>query len=77
MTMTKVFQSGDSQSVHIPHEFHLNASEVEIFRRGNELILCEKRSKLTDVLDIFSAMPDDFMDETRNDPPPQERDFNL
>ena len=76
MTTTRVFQSGNSQAVRIPKEYQLNASEIEIFRRGDELVLREKRDDLSDVLDVFSSMPDDFMEEGRNDPPPQERDFD-
>jgi len=76
MTTTRVFQSGNSQGVRIPKEYQLNVSEIEIFRRGDELVLREKRDDLSDVLDVFSSMPDDFMEESRNDPPPQERDFD-
>jgi len=77
MTTTRVFQSGNSQAVRIPREFQLDVSEVEIFRRGDELILRKKKENLLHVLDIFSAMPDDFMEEERSDPPPQQRDFDL
>ena len=77
MTTTRVFQSGNSQAVRIPREFQLDVSEVEIFRRGNELILRKKKENLLHVLDIFAAMPDDFMEEGRSDPPPQRRDFDL
>jgi antitoxin VapB len=76
MTTTRVFQSGNSQAVRIPKEYQLNVSEIEIFRRGDELVLREKRDDLSDVLDVFPSMPDDFMEESRNDPPPQERDFD-
>jgi len=76
MTTTRVFQSGNSQAVRIPKEYQLNVSEIEIFRRGDELVLREKRDDLSDVLDIFSSMPDDFMEDGRNDPPPQDRDFD-
>ena len=77
MTTTRVFQSGNSQAVRIPREFQLDVSEVEIFRRGDELVLRKKKDNLLDVLDILADMPDDFMSEDRNDPPPQERNFDL
>ena len=77
MTMTRVFKSGISQAVRIPQEFQLDVSEIEIFRRGNELVLRKKQESLADVLDIFAAMPDDFMEDGRNDSPPQERNFDL
>ena len=71
MAITRVFQSGNSQAVRIPKEFQIDATEVEIFRRGDELVLRKKPDNLLDVLDILAAMPDDFMTEGRDDPPPQ------
>lgn len=76
MAITRVFQSGNSQAVRIPKEFQIDASEVEIFRRGDELVLRKKPDNLLDVLDILAAMPDDFMADGRDDPPPQARNFD-
>ena len=76
MPTTRVFQSGNSQAVRIPREFQLDVSEVEIFRRGDELVLRRKQDNLLDVLDILADMPDDFMAEGHNDPPPQDRNFD-
>jgi antitoxin VapB len=39
MATTKVFRSGNSQAVRIPREFQIDAKEVEIIQRGDELIL--------------------------------------
>ncbi|MEE9426403.1 MAG: type II toxin-antitoxin system VapB family antitoxin [Methylococcales bacterium] len=74
---TRVFKSGNSQAVRIPKEFQFDVKELEIFQRGDEVILRKKRDNLSDVIDIFAAFSDDFMEEGRDDPPPQERDFNL
>lgn len=76
MATTKVFKSGNSQAVRIPQEFKFDVSEVEIFARGDEVVLRKKPDNLLDVLDIFESLPDDFMGEGRDDPPPQERDFD-
>lgn len=76
MTLTRVFQSGNSQAIRIPREFQLDAQEVEIFRRGDELVLRQKPANLSDVLTYLAAMPDDFMAEGRYDPPPQARQFD-
>ena len=35
----KVFKSGNSQAVRLPKEFHLDVREVEIFKRGKEVVL--------------------------------------
>jgi antitoxin VapB len=42
MTTAKVFRSGNSQAVRLPKEFRFKATEVEIFRRGQEVVLREK-----------------------------------
>lgn len=77
MATTRVFKSGNSQAVRIPQEFQLDVNEVEIFRRGDELIIRPRRDNLVDVMDIFASFPDDFMQDGRNDSLPQERNFNL
>ena len=42
MTTAKVFKSGNSQAVRLPKEFRFASDEVEIFRRGDEVVLREK-----------------------------------
>ncbi len=70
----KVFKSGNSQAVRLPKELRFNVSEVEIFKRGDEVILREKKRSLSDAFTLLSQMPDDFMAEGRQDTPPQERE---
>ena len=77
MITTRVFKSGNSQAVRIPKELQFDVDELEIFRRGDEIVLREKRDNLSDVMDIFAAFSDDFMEDGREDPPPQEREFDL
>ena len=74
MTTARVFKSGNSQAVRLPKEFRFESSEVEIFRRGNEVILREKRPSLTELLEKLEPWPDDF--EEPSDPPPTGRDFS-
>lgn len=76
MTTTRVFQNGNSQAVRIPREFQFETTEVDIFRRGDDIVLRPHRTDLSEVLDILASLPEDFMSEGRNDPPPQERDFD-
>ncbi len=76
MSIAKVFQSGNSQAVRLPKEFQFDVSEVEIFRRGTEVIL---RKKIVSGLDLFNQLtsielPDDFNDSV-DDLKIQERDF--
>ena len=77
MITTRVFKSGNSQAVRIPKEFQFDVTELEIFQRGDEVILRKKQDNLSDVLELFATLPDDFMADGRDDNPPQERDFNL
>jgi antitoxin VapB len=77
MATTRVFKSGNSQAVRIPQEFQFDVNEVEIFRRGDALIIRPKRDNLVDVMDIFASFPDDFMQDGRKDSPPQVRNFDL
>ncbi len=72
VTTAKVFQSGNSQAVRLPREFRFNASEVEIYRRGNEVVLREKARSLSRLLENLPPWPDDFVET--NDTPPQERE---
>jgi antitoxin VapB len=72
--ITKVFKSGNSQAVRLPKGFHLNTQEVEIIRRGNEIIIRELPNKLSKAFDLLTTLPKDFMKDGREDLPPQERD---
>jgi antitoxin VapB len=44
MPTTKVFKFGNSQAIRLPKEFRFNTNEVEIFRRGDEVVLRERRT---------------------------------
>jgi antitoxin VapB len=74
MTFARVFQSGNSQAVRLPKEFRLEVDRVEIFRRGNEIVLREVPESAASIFDALAGLPDDFMDEGRDDTPPQERE---
>ena len=53
MRVAKVFRSGNSQAVRLP-------KEVEIFRRGNEVVLREKETSLARAFELLASLPDDF-----------------
>ncbi len=72
--LAKIFRSGNSQAVRLPKEYRFDTNEVEIFRRGDEVVLRPKRSDLTEAFEILSCMPEDFMTEGRDNTPPQERE---
>lgn len=76
MAMAKVFKSGNSQAVRLPRELRLEASEVEVVRRGEALILRPLRSAVT-LAGAFDALADiqgDFLPEGRQQGEQQERE---
>lgn len=72
--LAKIFKSGNSQAVRLPKEFRFSTDEVEIFKRGNEVILKPKVKDLSHAFALLTAMPSDFMAGGRTDDLPQERD---
>jgi len=74
MHHARVFQSGNSQAVRLPKEFRLNVDQVEIFRRGDEIVLRPVSESAAAVFDALAALPADFLAEGRQDTPPQERE---
>ena len=73
MTTAKVFMTGRSQAIRLPKEFRFEGTEVEIFRRGDEVILREKPVTVDRLFKVLAQMPNDFYAEERVDEPPQER----
>ena len=74
MTHARIFQSGNSQAVRLPKEFRFDVDQVEIFRRGDEVVLRPVSSNAAAIFDALAALPDDFMADGRDDTSPQERE---
>jgi antitoxin VapB len=74
MATAKVFQSGNSQAVRLPKEFRFASSEVEIFRRGDDVVMRERRRRLSELLADLPPWPDDIDLEGPEDPLPEERE---
>ncbi len=53
MQTVKVFKLGNAQAVRIPVRYRFDVDEVEVFARGNELIL---RPKAKTALDLFAPL---------------------
>jgi antitoxin VapB len=73
MTTARVFKSGNSQAVRLPKQFRFRGKEVEISRRGDEVVLREKTRGMERAFELLASLPDDFYAEDREDPPPQTR----
>lgn len=73
MGTARVFRSGNSQAVRLPKRFRLNSTEVEIFRRGDEIVLREKNGTMARAFDLLAGLPDDLERGSRAANPPQKR----
>jgi len=67
MATAKLFQHGGSQAVRLPKAFRLEGTEVEIERRGPEVVLRPKsKPRLETLADVARFMRESF---------PEARDF--
>lgn len=79
---TTVFTSGNSQAVRLPKAFRVSSSTVEIERRGDEIILREKKRTVGDILRQLPPLGTGESEDWERiaalveDPQPQERDWN-
>ncbi len=75
MATARVFKSGNSQAVRLPKQFRFRSREVEIFRRGEEIVLREKSKGMARAFELIADLPInvDAIEQIR-DEPPQERE---
>jgi antitoxin VapB len=74
MTTARVFKSGNSQAVRLPKQFRFQGDEVEIFRRGEEVVLREKATGMARAFELLASLPPDAIDDLRPERAAQERD---
>jgi antitoxin VapB len=74
--------SGNSQAVRLPKEFQLHSKRVLIERRGDEIVLREKKATVRDILTNLSPLSPaakqawEQVESLLNDPTPQDRDWS-
>ncbi|OGA15651.1 MAG: virulence factor [Betaproteobacteria bacterium RIFCSPLOWO2_02_FULL_66_14] len=73
MRTAAVFKSGNSQAVRLPKDFQFDVDEVEILRRGDEVVLRRVAGNLAPAFRLLASLPEDFMAPGRVDAPPQPR----
>jgi antitoxin VapB len=73
MSITRVFQSGNSQAVRLPKKFRVKSKELEIYRRGDEIVLREKRGGMQRAFELLASLPSDMFRRRRKDKVPQRR----
>ena len=71
MASAKVFKSGNSQAVRLPKEFRFGSEEVEIFRRGDEVVLRERSKGMARAFELIADLPIDVdaIEEAHSEPP--------
>ena len=74
MDYARVFKSGNSQAVRLPKGFRFDVDQVEIIRRGDEVVLRPVKTSAVAIFDALAALPQDMFDDERDDAPPQERE---
>ena len=81
-TTAAVFMSGNSQAVRLPKEFQLHSKRVLIERRGDEIVLREKKATVRDILKSLPPLSPaarqawEKVEAQLNDPSPQDRDWS-
>jgi antitoxin VapB len=74
MSTAKVFRSGNSQAVRLPKEFRFEAKEVEVFRRGDEVVLREKPANMARAYELILNLPGDLKIRDSDKDIPQKRE---
>ena len=74
MKTAKIFKNVNSQAVRLPKEYQFDVSEVEVLKRGDEIILRKKKQNLKEAFELMTSLPDDFFDEARTDSLPEPRE---
>jgi antitoxin VapB len=56
MVTVKVLRRGGAQIVRVPKQFRLKGEEVEVFRRGEEIILREKSRGMARAFELLASL---------------------
>lgn len=56
MATARVFKSGNSQAVRLPKQFRVKSKEVEIYKRGDEIVLKEKPVGMERAFELLSEL---------------------
>ena len=57
----------------MPKQFRLKSKEVKIFRRGDEIVLRERKGGMVRAFDLLAGLPDDVDVPGREKGRPQKR----
>ena len=76
MNTARIFQNGRSQAVRLPKEFRFEGDQVFIHKVGNAVVLLPVRHSWDTLFQSLDHFSDDFMQDGRQQPELQERDFS-
>jgi antitoxin VapB len=68
MAITKVFRSGNSQAVRIPKRLRFLSKQVEIRKRGKDILLRERQADLPAAFELLTGLSRDFFKGGRRQP---------
>ena len=70
MATARVFKSGNSQAVRLPKQFRVKSKEVEIYKRGDEIVLKEKLVGMERAFELISELVNvDALKDRKKDKP--------
>jgi antitoxin VapB len=73
MATARVFKSGNSQAVRLPKQFRVKSKELEIERRGDEIVLREKPVGMERAFYLLAELVNDEALKDRKKDKPQKR----
>ncbi len=74
MAIARVFKSGNSQAVRLPKKFRVKSKELEIEKRGDEIILREKPVGMERAFHLLTELVnDDALRNRKDDKPPKRK----
>jgi antitoxin VapB len=73
MASAKMFRSRDCQAVQLPKEFRASGKELDIFWRGDEIILREKGALMARAFELLADLSNDLTIAGRRNDRPHER----
>jgi len=76
MNTAKIFQNGRSQAIRLPKEFRFDGDEVFVHKVGNAVVLLPIQHSWDTFFQSLDKFSDDFMQDGRQQPELQERDFS-
>jgi virulence-associated protein VagC len=60
MATVKIFRSRNFQAVQLPKESRVSGKELDIFRRGGEIILRGKTAPMVRAFELLASLPTDI-----------------